>query len=122
MANTQTDSITLVSAADLSAVANQFKIVKITANRTVNLTSVAGELAVGVLANKPALGQPAEIYTGPVVKVVLGATLAAGAQYMAGADGRAVAATATNVALGQIVVGGVANDIREATFAPFGKI
>lgn len=79
-----------VAAADLSA--EQYKAVKVTAAMSVNLATVAGEPIIGILQNKPTVGQPADIMVVGVSKVRSGAAIAAGALLMAGSDGRIITA------------------------------
>lgn len=88
--------------------------------RTVAPASAAGALCLGVVENKPGVGVAASILVGPEVKIVLSAPLAAGAKYAAAADGRAQAAATGNYIMGQLIEGGVANDIVAATFEPAG--
>jgi len=99
------------AAADLSA--KQFHAVKITAAFAVNLTSVAGESTFGVLQNTPTSGQAAEVMHTGVTKVVAGAAISAGADVMAGADGRVItAATAGSKIIGRALEAAVnANEI-----------
>ena len=85
----------LEAAADLST--HQFKFVKVTANRRVNITG-AGEQAIGVLQDDPdAAGKSAAVWgPGSTSKVVAGAAVTAGDKVMSDATGRAITATSTN--------------------------
>lgn len=89
------------AAVDLSAVANQFRCVKVTGAFAVNLTTVAGEGVAGILQNKPALGEAAGVRISGVSKCVAGAAIAANAKVMAGADGRIL----TAATLGSKIIG-----------------
>lgn len=106
----------LTASADNSA--NQYKFIKITGNRTASVATVAGEVCIGVLGNKPVLGAAVEDLVGPEVKVRLGATLTANAKIATAADGRAQAAVTGNNILGYLVEGGVADDIVAMIFEP----
>lgn len=86
------------AAADLSL--KQFRFMKVTAANTVNLSGL-GELAIGVLQNKPVLGESAELaIDGDVSKVVADAAVAAGAAVSSSADGEAKTALITEHVLG----------------------
>lgn len=92
------NEITLEAGADLSA--GQYHFVKMSSGQIV-LCSVIGEEAVGVLNDKPeAAGIAGKVAIGGVVKVTAGAAVAQDALVMTNASGRAITATATNVALG----------------------
>jgi hypothetical protein len=89
------------AAADLSAASNQFRAVRVTAAFAVNLTNAAGQATIGILQNKPASGQPADIVMVGVSKAVAGAAITVGSEVMAGADGRIItAATAGSNVIG----------------------
>lgn len=83
-----------LAAADLST--HQFKFVKVTGANAVNITTAGTDFAIGVLQNKPVLGQACEVETQGTTKVVAGAAVAAGVGVMSDATGRAITATATN--------------------------
>ena len=53
----------------------------------------AGELAIGVIENKPGAGEPVTVAIYGVIKVKAGATFAAGAKIAANAAGKAITAT-----------------------------
>lgn len=111
------------AAADLST--HQHKFVKITAAEQVNVCSVLGEAAVGVLLNKPsALGQAAEVATtGSIVKVVSSAAFAAGAVLTAAATGKAVTAAATQYGHAIAIQAATAGDqLVTALLIPSGKV
>jgi hypothetical protein len=83
-----------LAAADLST--PQYKFVKVSAANAVNLVTASTDVVLGVLQNKPVLGQAAEVECFGVTKVLSGAAVAAGVGVMADATARAVTATATN--------------------------
>jgi hypothetical protein len=82
--------ITLLAAADLSA--KQFYAVKVDSNGKAALAG-AGEVAIGVLQNKPGSGQAATIRIAGATKMVASAAVAAGALVAANAAGKSVTAT-----------------------------
>lgn len=90
----------LIAGADLSA--KQYHALRVTAAFTVDATNSAGMACVGVLQNKPsASGQAAEVMQSGITKAVAGAAVSAGAEVMAGADGRIItAATAGSNVIG----------------------
>lgn len=101
----------LAAGADLSA--QQFRALRVSAAMAVNTTNAAGMPSIGILQNKPTLGQPADIMMVGVSKAIAGAAIAAGAEVMAGADGRIVtAATAGSNVIGiALEAAGAANEI-----------
>lgn len=84
---------TLFAGADLRT--HQFKFVKLNASGQVILCSVAGEKTIGVLQNKPNTGEVADIMPLGQSKLHCGAAVAAGAQIMTDASGRAITAATT---------------------------
>ena len=100
-----------VAGADLSA--DQYKIVELGASG-VTVCNTAGEQGYGVLQNNPTSGSAAEVAIGGIAKVKLGATLAAGAKFTTSNAGLAVAPTAGQFVLGQIVEGGASGEIGSA--------
>jgi hypothetical protein len=106
-----------VAAADLSA--KQYRFVKFTANRTVDVCAAATDKPCGVLQNKPASGQVAEVgYLGET-KLEADASLTAGTLIGTSADGQADAKVpgtdTTEYIAGQIVQGaGAAGEIGTA--------
>lgn len=77
---------------DLSAA--QYKLVKLSAADTVDLCSGTGDIAIGVLNNKPKASAGAQVLIGGVGKVIAGGTIAAGDRIGTGATGLAVTKTA----------------------------
>lgn len=117
MANVTATPETRITAADLSASTNCFLFVELTAANTVGVTNTAGEPAYGILEYaKSGSGAPASVWPlsrGGTARVKLGATLAAGVEVCAGADGRAIATSTGYRVAGRLITGGVANDIVE---------
>lgn len=68
----------LAAAADLSAAANLYRAVKLTAANRVNLATVAGEYIFGVLYNKPKSGARAEVVVEGSPKMRAGAAVVVG--------------------------------------------
>jgi len=118
MATRHTDRISLTAAADLSTKQNLFAI--ISGDNGCNLCGAGGD-AVGVILNKPVSGAAAEIGVGPRVSITLAATLAAGAEVMSDAAGKAVAWVTANRSLGYLLEGGVANDVVSLDFEVAGR-
>lgn len=114
MATSHTDFIPgLTSSADYSSGAAQFTFVvgsSTTANTIVQASS-QGVNVVGVLYNKPKANQAAEVACGPIVKIQLGGTLSAWTEVCCSSSGQAIAGSSTNVFVGYLLEGGVANDI-----------
>lgn len=75
------------AAADLSA--KQYYFVKLASATTVDVCSAVTDLPIGVLQNKPTLGQPAEIVVLGVTKINVDADLAALDFIATSADGQA---------------------------------
>lgn len=97
----------LSAAADLSS--KQFYFVKLTAANQVDLCTVDGEFAIGVLQNKPIAGTAAAVEFSGVSKVVAGESLLPGMFVGTDTAGRAkqVDMTATGADLGDWIVGSV---------------
>lgn len=86
---------TLEASADLST--HRYKLVAVNGSGQVALAG-AGDMAIGVLQNKPsAQGRSATVRVSGVSKVVAGAAVSAGAQVTSDANGKAVTATAATV-------------------------
>jgi hypothetical protein len=86
-------TFTLKAGADLSAAANQYKLVKLDSNGNAVLCAATTDVPIGVLQNTPANNDAAEIAFGGVSKVQAGAALAIGNQIGPNASGQAVALT-----------------------------
>lgn len=88
------ERISLEAAADLSS--SQYFFVKVDSNGKAALAG-ANDQAVGILQNKPASGETAEIAVFGVSKLVASAEITQGARLSATAAGKAVTATGTSV-------------------------
>lgn len=101
---------TCAAAADLST--HQYKTLKLTAARTVGLSTVAGAPIYGVLQDTPTTGQPANVMIMGVTKAKSGAAVAAAVRVMTGADGRIItAATTGSTCIGWSIEAAAAADI-----------
>ncbi len=99
----------LKAGADLST--KQFFAVKVDTDGDVVLAG-AGEVAVGILQDKPAAdGRAATVADGGVSKCVFGATVAPGALVMSDANGKLITATTGNYVIGICREGGDADEI-----------
>jgi hypothetical protein len=87
------------AAVDLSAA--QFKAVKITGSRVLNLASTGGEAIHGILQNKPKQGAPCNVAFGGISKALAGAAFSAGAFLMTDTSGRFITATTGNMVVAQ---------------------
>lgn len=100
------------AAADYTAATNQYKFVKLTANRTVTVCSAITDVVVGVLQNRPDINQAATVGYHGVSKVQADAALTAGQQVGTSADGQADAKTpgtdTTEYVAGVVVTGAAA--------------
>lgn len=85
--------ITLVANADLSLA--QGKFVKLLASGKCDLVTATTDRVIGVLDNKPKLGQEAAIVVLGTTKMVASATLALGDSLATAVDGRAATALTT---------------------------
>lgn len=75
--------------------------------------SANGRIA-GILQNKPAIGEPADICFEGVSKVVFGGTVTRGDYLTTDTSGRLVTATTGQLACGQAMVSGVVSDVGTA--------
>ncbi|MFA5731857.1 MAG: hypothetical protein WC934_07620 [Acidithiobacillus sp.] len=110
-------SDSLLAAADLSA--KQYKFVKLTDDRTVNVCG-NGEAMYGILQNDPAAaGRPAEVMVYGISNLVLGGTVTAGAYIGSDGNGDGVAVTADHAEYGAIArEGGDDNDVISVLLIP----
>lgn len=109
----------LVAAADLSA--KQFTFVNVDSNGAVAANTTEGEVVAGVLQDAPdAAGKTASPAYAGITKVVLGATVAAGADVMSDTSGRAIAATTGKFIRGKLLEGGDADEIGTLLLGPTG--
>lgn len=81
----------MVSAADLTAKANQYRAVKVTADFTVGLAGDGDEI-LAVLQNRPNLGEAAELMGEGITKAKAGGTIAVGDKITPDASGDFVTA------------------------------
>lgn len=100
-------NITLQAGADLSAAANQYKIVKLDANGHAILCAAATDVPVGVLQNTPKSGDAADVMVSGVSKVQASAAIAIGKTIGTDASGLAAAYVAgtdtTSYIIGQVL-------------------
>src|SRR5262245_10218871 len=96
----------VTASADLSAVGNQYKFVKVSGNNTVTVCAATTDKPIGVLCNTPASGTAALVCYKGEVKVQGDADLTAGNSIGTSADGQAAAYTAadtTKYIVGQVI-------------------
>ena len=99
--------ITLLAAADLSA--QQFRFVRMTATGINITTSAVGQVAIGVLQDKPsALNTPGSVMLDGGTKMVAGAAVAAGDNVTSDGTGRAIATTTVGNQVHGVCVEGAA--------------
>jgi len=97
----------LVAGADLSAAANQYKFVKLSAAQTVVLCAAVTDKPIGILQNTPASGAAATVACAGVSKVQGDVDLAFGNSVGTSADGQAAvyaAADTTKYIVGQVIL------------------
>lgn len=113
------ETFTAKAAADLSA--HQYNIVRLSAENTVNVASLATTSTIaGVLLNKPsAAGQAATVaYFGPA-RVRAGAATATNLHFTCNGSGRAVAVASGGIAMGRILEAATADgDIVDCILYP----
>lgn len=121
MTTKHSDSISLKASADCTAKQHHFAI--LSGDGTGTFAGTAGAGCIGVINNKPNVGEAMGVDVGPIVKITLAATLAANAVVMSDATGKAVAAaTAGNHRLGRLIDGGDADDVVRMYFNPDGLV
>lgn len=110
MSQTQNEkpALSLPAAADLRT--HQFKLISVDSAGAAALCG-AGLAGAFIVGNAPNTGEPAELYDHGFMKVILGATVAAGAKVMSDATGRAITATATNHVVGICIQGGAVGEV-----------
>ena len=118
-------AITLIASADLST--NQFRFVNVdSSGDTIAITGV-GERIVGLQEDKPgeataAAGESSEVTISGVIKVIAGATVAAGQEVKSDAVGRAIDATsrvATHFVCGTALTGGAIGELIEVLISKY---
>lgn len=119
----------LLTTADLSG--NQHYCVKVsTTNNKVALCDTAGEYVFGVLQNKPASGEVADVMVLGVTKVVANETLAAGDSWGTASNGKAqkIEASATGAdirsyACGKVIEGAASGELATVSIGfPAGQV
>ena len=103
--------VTLPAAADYSTT-GQYRFVTVNTDGEAALIASAGVDAIGVLSNNPGSKQAGRVVFGGKTKVILGATVAAGAKVATDNAGRAVTASGNHV-LGKCLKGGDIGEIGE---------
>lgn len=113
-------SLSVPASADLST--HQFKFVELDGNGRLAVANASTDLPIGVLGNKPAaLDAAGEVQISGRVKVIAGATVAAGARVMSNGSGLAItAATTGNIVKGLALTGGAVNELIEVDLFPGG--
>ena len=104
--------VSRLAAQDLSAAASQNTIVALDSDGKVWLADAVTYQSFGVLIDGDVANQPCSIQISGIARVVLGATLAVGANVGAEADtGKAIAVTTTAWSIGQLVEGGAEDEL-----------
>jgi hypothetical protein len=93
------DGCNYIAAADLRT--KQFYAVVDTASNTANLQTSAGGRIIGILQNKPNLGEACSIRWEGVSKAAAGAAIAAAVELAVDATGRLITAVTGNVVVGR---------------------
>ena len=108
-----------VAGADLSA--KQYRLVKLgTGTNEIVLASSATDRIIGVLQEKPKLGQPGQVAILGTSKVVAGGTISKGDCITSDSNGRAIAATtAGDTVIGIALENAVSGDIFEILLVNF---
>lgn len=114
-----TQSITLLAGADLSAA--QFRFVATNSSGAAVLAG-AGAMANGAVQNDPENGQAALVDISGVTKVEAAGAITTGALVASDATGKAVAATTGDYALGTAMETGAADRIISVLFQPSGVV
>ena len=106
-------SLSIPAAGDLSS--SQYRVVDINASGSAALVSTAGGKNVGILQNKPtAAGRAAAVAISGVSRIVLGGTVAAGAEVISDVNGAGIAqSSAGQFVIGTALRGGSAGQIGE---------
>ena len=78
----------------------QFLLVKCTTGGQATLCAANSDIPIGILQNDPTSGTAANVAFAGVSKVVVGASLSAGALLMSDSSGRAITQTSTNPVVG----------------------
>ncbi|MBP7548667.1 MAG: hypothetical protein KA761_00155 [Gemmatimonadaceae bacterium] len=119
--DTELTCISVDAAGDLSAA--DYHPVKLDASGKAVACSAVADIAVGIVQNKPAVGQAATVAVAGVSKARAVGTIGAGALVAPAASGLGVqAAVSTNRVMGIALVGGVAGDIIPVLLSPGGQV
>ena len=114
-----TQSVTLLAGADLSAL--QYRFVTVNGSGAA-VSPGAGVAVAGVLQNDPASGQAGLVDIAGITKVTAGAAITTGARVMTTAVGKAITATATNHSLGIALETGADNRVISVLLQPTGVV
>lgn len=117
--------ITRLAAADYSAATAQYTIMRASSATQVTQTTAATQIPLGILQNRPASGQAAEVRanSGSTSKCVAGAAVTAGAEVMSDGSGRAITATTTNEVVGIALTSAAnANELIDVLVRPYHKV
>lgn len=117
--------ITRLAAADLSAATSQYTIMRATSATQVNITTAATQAPLGILQNRPASGQAAEVRvnSGATSKAIAGAAVTAGVEVMSDSTGRCITATTTNEVVGIALSSAAnANELIDVLIRPYHKV
>lgn len=106
-----------IAGADLST--KQFYVVKLNSSGQIVLAG-DGEMAYGILQDKPVSGAVGSVAVSGQSLAVLGATVAAGAKVAANASGQVVTATTGENVLGICTEGGAVNEVRSVEIGSVG--
>jgi len=87
------DDLSLIAAADLSALKGT--IVRVTAEQSVNVVTVAPQQPIGILINKPISGAAALVRVRGKCKAIAGAAITVGARLMWGTGGKVITLSGT---------------------------
>lgn len=94
-----------------AAITSAYVFVKFDTDRDYCVVAGAGEDADGVLCSKAAINEDVEMLVGGIVPVLLGGTVANGAEVAANASGQAVTATIGAHVLGTMIRGGASGEL-----------
>jgi hypothetical protein len=118
-AENKVDNISVPASGDLSAA--QYLIMDVNSSGQLATVATKGAKMVGILQDKPAAaGRPGALAINGKAKVVLGATVAAGAEVISDAAGKAIATDAADqYVLGTCMRGGAVNEVGEVLIKPY---
>ena len=112
------EQVTAEAGADLTAAANQFKVVKLTTSGQVVVCTAITDIPFGILQDLAPQNKAVPVAVGGIVKAKAGATIAAGAQVATKADGTLQTAVATQYVIGTARWGGVSGDVISVHLQP----